>query len=81
MGCPIFWFTVKRLEDEAEGTDRWAFANRWMSITPLRLDLTAEKDLARALSLAQVQEMTTARQHKAKARTRKKLQKRRLGAE
>ena len=50
MGRPIFWFTVKPLYDEVEGTDRWAFMNRWVSITPLRLDLTAEKDLARALS-------------------------------
>ena len=52
MGRAIFWFTVKPLDDEVEGTDRWAFANNWVSITPLRLDLTAEKDLTRALSLA-----------------------------
>src|SRR6266550_7642487 len=45
MGRPIFWFTVKPLDDEAEGTDRWSFANNWVSITPLRLDLTDEKDL------------------------------------
>jgi 5'/3'-nucleotidase len=81
MGRPIFWFTVKPLEDEAEGTDRWAFANRWVSITPLRLDLTAEKDLTRALSLPQTPEQTTARRRKAKAPTRKKLRKRRLGPE
>jgi 5'-nucleotidase len=81
MGRPIFWFTVKPLEDEAEGTDRWAFANRWVSITPLRLDLTAEKDLTRALSLPQTPEQTTARRRKAKAPTREKLRKRRLGPE
>src|SRR5437667_2151904 len=51
MGRPIFWFTVKPLDDEAEGTDRWAFINRWVSVTPLRLDLTDEKALARALPL------------------------------
>src|SRR5438270_1115430 len=51
MGRPIFWFTVKPLDDEVEGTDRWAFTNNWVSVTPLRLDLTAEKDLTRALSL------------------------------
>jgi 5'-nucleotidase len=81
MGRPIFWFTVKPLEDEAEGTDRWAFANHWVSITPLRLDLTDEKDLTRALSLPQIPEMTVARQRKAKTRARKKLRKRRLGVE
>jgi 5'/3'-nucleotidase len=81
MGRPIFWFTVKPLEDEAEGTDRWAFANRWVSITPLRLDLTAEKDLTRALSLPQTPELIIAWQRKAKTRARKKLRKRKLGVE
>jgi 5'/3'-nucleotidase len=81
MGRAIFWFTVKPLDDEVEGTDRWAFANRWVSITPLRLDLTAEKDLTRALSLPQTQEVTTAKQRKAKTRAHKKLRKRRLGPE
>src|SRR5256714_5083772 len=42
MGRPIFWFTVKELDDVVEGTDRWAFMNHWVSITPLRLGLTAE---------------------------------------
>lgn len=51
MGRPIFWFTIKSREAEAEGTDRWAFANHFVSITPLRLDLTAEKELAHALTL------------------------------
>jgi hypothetical protein len=32
---------------------RWAIEHNWVSITPLRLDLTDEKDLARALSLSQ----------------------------
>jgi 5'-nucleotidase len=81
MGRPIFWFTVKPLEDEAEGTDRWAFANNWVSVTPLRLDLTAEKDLTHALALPQVLSVTTAKQRKAKASVRKKTQKRRLGVE
>jgi 5'-nucleotidase len=51
MKRSIYWFTVKPLEGEEEGTDRWAFANHWVSITPLRLDLTDEKDLARVLAL------------------------------
>ena len=51
MGRPIFWFTVIPLTGEEEGTDHWAFAHHWVSVTPLRLDLTAEKELARALAL------------------------------
>ena len=53
MGRAIFWFTVIPLEPAEEGTDRWAVEHNWVSITPLRLDLTDEKDLARALSLSQ----------------------------
>src|SRR5436305_4730940 len=81
MGRQIFWFTVKPLDDEIEGTDRWAVANDWVSITPLRLDLTAEKDLARALSHSETPAMTTGRRQKASVRARKKVQKRRLGPE
>jgi len=53
MGRAIFWFTITPLEGAEEGTDRWAVENNWVSVTPLRLDLTDEKDLARALSLSQ----------------------------
>jgi hypothetical protein len=80
MGRPVFWFTVKPLEDEVEGTDRWAFANNWVSITPLRLDLTAEKDLSHALALPFVPDERGERP-KANLRPRKKVQKRRLGVE
>jgi 5'-nucleotidase len=51
MGRSIFWFTVVPLEGAAKGTDRWAIEHNWVSITPLRLDLTDETDLARALAL------------------------------
>jgi len=51
MGRPIFWFTVIPLEGAEEGTDRWAVEHNWVSITPLRLDLTDEKELGRALAL------------------------------
>jgi len=78
MGRPVFWFTVKPLEDETEGTDRWAFAKNWVSITPLRLDLTAKKDLTRALALQHTPAMTAA---KADRRSGRKTQKRRLGVE
>ena len=64
MGRSIFWFTVTPLEGAEEGTDRWAIEHNWVSITPLRLDLTDEKDLARALSLAQTPPVSAAKKAK-----------------
>src|SRR5881398_2152832 len=61
MGRPIYWFTVTPLVGAEEGTDRWAVEHNWVSITPLRLDLTDEKDLARALSLAQTPPVSPAK--------------------
>jgi 5'-nucleotidase len=40
MGRKHYWFTVTPLEAAEEGTDRWAVENNYVSITPLRLDLT-----------------------------------------
>jgi 5'-nucleotidase len=51
MGRAIFWFTIIPLEGAEEGTDRWAVEHNWVSVTPLRLDLTDEKELGRALAL------------------------------
>src|SRR5687768_8760917 len=45
MGRKHYWFTVIPLEPAEEGTDRWAVENGYVSITPLRLDLTDEKML------------------------------------
>jgi 5'-nucleotidase len=39
-GHPLFWFTVRPIEDAEEGTDRWAVEQGWVSLTPLRLDPT-----------------------------------------
>jgi 5'-nucleotidase len=47
-GRPIFWFTVTPIEEIEEGTDRWALGNGFVSMTPLRLDLTNERELAEA---------------------------------
>jgi 5'-nucleotidase len=41
-----YWITVIPLEAAEEGTDRWAMENHLVSITPLRLDLTNETELA-----------------------------------
>ena len=45
QGRELYWFTVKPLEGAEEGTDRWAVEQGWISITPLRLDLTDEMQL------------------------------------
>jgi 5'-nucleotidase len=40
MGRQHYWYMVVPIEEAAEGTDRWAVARHYVSITPLRLDLT-----------------------------------------
>jgi 5'-nucleotidase len=81
MGRPIYWFTVTPLQGAEEGTDRWAVEHNWVSVTPLRLDLTSEKDLTRALSLPQTQPLSATRKSKVTGRSRKRTQKRSLGLE
>lgn len=58
MGRKHYWFTVTPLEPAEEGTDRWAVDNGYVSITPLRLDLTNEEELKR--SIVQNPEVNTA---------------------
>jgi 5'-nucleotidase len=48
MGRQHFWFIVKPMEPAEEGTDRWAVEQGYTSMTPLRLDLTNEQELASA---------------------------------
>jgi 5'-nucleotidase len=48
MGRAHFWFVVKPLEPAERGTDRWAVEHGYTSMTPLRLDLTNEEELAAA---------------------------------
>jgi 5'-nucleotidase len=45
MGRPVFWFTVIPLEKLREGTDLWAVDRGYVSMTPLRLDLTDYEQL------------------------------------
>ena len=49
MGREHYWFTVIPVEETEEGTDRWAVERNLVSITPLRLDLTHEAELAAAI--------------------------------
>jgi 5'-nucleotidase len=46
MGRTHYWFTVVPVEATEEGTDRWAIEQGYVSMTPLRLDLTDERKLA-----------------------------------
>jgi 5'-nucleotidase len=52
MGRKHYWITVKPLGPAEEGTDRWAVEEGYISMTPLRLDLTDEKALAKAVTKA-----------------------------
>jgi 5'-nucleotidase len=45
LGRELYWFSVTPIEGADEGTDRWAMEQRWVSLTPLRLDLTDEQQL------------------------------------
>ena len=72
MGRSIFWFTVTPLQGAAKGTDRWAIEHNWVSITPLRLDLTDEADLARTLALSNMPPVKVSEKGKSARRRRKK---------
>jgi 5'/3'-nucleotidase len=40
QGRDFYWFTVVPIEDAEKGSDRWAVEQGWISLTPLRVDLT-----------------------------------------
>jgi 5'-nucleotidase len=44
----VYWYTVVPIEGSEEGTDRWAVERGYVSVTPLRLDLTDHERLAAA---------------------------------
>lgn len=46
MGRKHYWLTVRRIEEIEEGTDLWAMRQGYVSMTPLRLDLTDSEALA-----------------------------------
>ncbi len=48
MGRQHYWYTVYPVEATEEGTDRWAIEQGYVSLTPLRLDLTDHEKLAEA---------------------------------
>ena len=55
MGRKHYWLTIKRIDEAAEGTDRWAVRHDFVSITPLRIDLTDEGALLDALAQPDLQ--------------------------
>ncbi len=60
LGRELFWFTVAPVEGADEGTDRWAIEQAWVSMTPLSLDLTDQRQLADARSRHPLDEATAA---------------------
>ncbi|MDX2004545.1 MAG: 5'/3'-nucleotidase SurE [Meiothermus sp.] len=56
MGREHFWFAATPDTEPEEGTDRWAVNHNFISLTPLRLDLTDETRLAQAFQLASTAE-------------------------
>jgi 5'-nucleotidase len=50
MGRQQYWYTVIPIEQVEEGTDRWAMEQGYVSLTPLRVDLTDESQLNRVLA-------------------------------
>ncbi len=59
MGRKHYWFTVKPLEPAETDSDRWAVENGYVSVTPLRLDLTSEEDLKRVREKHPVPQVVT----------------------
>ena len=57
MGRTHYWFTVVPVEGTEEDTDRWAFERGYVSMTPLRLDLTDEEQLAKARGLVSLKKI------------------------
>jgi 5'-nucleotidase len=47
-GRKAYWLTVRPIEETEPGTDRWAVQHGYVSVTPLRLDLTDHAALSRA---------------------------------
>ncbi len=52
MGRSHYWFAAYPRTGAEKDTDRWALEHNYVSLTPLRLDLTDEKLLAEAVTRA-----------------------------
>lgn len=56
MGRELYWSSVIPLEGADEGTDRWAVEQNWISMTPLCLDITDHRLLAKCHALRPLDE-------------------------
>ena len=52
-GRELFWLAVRPIEEVDPDTDRWAMRNGFVSLTPLRLDLTDEEAFSRMNAVVQ----------------------------
>jgi len=57
MGRTHYWYTIVPIEATDEDSDRWAFERGYVSMTPLRLDLTDEEQLAQARKLVSLKKV------------------------
>ena len=57
MGRTHYWYTIVPVDSTEEGTDRWAIEQGYVSIMPLRLDLTDHEQLAQARKLESWQKL------------------------
>jgi 5'-nucleotidase len=48
LGRRLYWLSVRAIEQAEEGTDLWAVRQQYVSLTPLRLDLTDHAALEEA---------------------------------
>jgi 5'-nucleotidase len=47
QGRTVYWFSARPLDAAEPGTDRWAVEQDWISMTPLGLDITEHRLLAK----------------------------------
>jgi 5'-nucleotidase len=59
MGRSHFWFAAYPRTGAEKGTDRWALEQNYVSLTPLRLDLTDERLLADAVTKAKEAQLSS----------------------
>lgn len=60
MGRTIYWYSIVPVEGTEADTDRWAFERGYVSMTPLRLDLTDEEALKKVRQRAPLEKIAFA---------------------
>ena len=57
----VYWFTVAPVASSEDRSDRWAVEQRWVSLTPLSLDVTDDTELARLRAAVPLDDATAVR--------------------